>query len=48
MRSSKGFSENVSQLSLYVDLFHYYISVLNMISQEVVSHFDVFHSPLEN
>jgi hypothetical protein len=48
MRSIKRFGENVSQLSLYVNVFHHYISLLNMFSQEVVSHFDVFRSPMEN
>jgi hypothetical protein len=48
MSHIKGFGENVSQLSLCVDVFHHYNSLFNMVSQEVVSHFDVFRSPMEN
>jgi hypothetical protein len=40
-RKIEGFGENVSQLPLCV-------SFLNMVSQEVVSHFNVFGSPMEN
>jgi hypothetical protein len=47
-RSIKGFGENISQLSLCVNVFHHYISFLNMVSQEVVSHFYVFCSPMKN
>jgi hypothetical protein len=47
-RRIEGFGENVSQLSLCVNEFHLHISLLNMISQEVVSHFDVFGSPVKN
>jgi hypothetical protein len=47
-RSIKGFDENISQLSLCVNVFHHYISLFNMVSQEVVSHFYVFCSPMEN
>jgi hypothetical protein len=46
--SIKGFGENVSQLHLCVNVFHRYISLFNMISQEVVSHFYVFCSPMGN
>jgi hypothetical protein len=46
--SIKWFGKNVSQLSLRVIVFHHYVSFLNMVSQEVVSRFDVFHSPMEN
>jgi hypothetical protein len=48
MSHVKGFDENVSQLSLCVDVFHHYISLLYMVSQEVVSHFYVFRSPMKN
>jgi hypothetical protein len=44
----KGFGENVSQLPLYVNVFHLYISILYMISQEVVSHFYVFRSTMKD
>jgi hypothetical protein len=37
VRSIKGFGENISQLSLYINIYHLYFSLLNMISQEVVS-----------
>jgi hypothetical protein len=47
-RSIKAFCENVSQLSLCVNVFHHYVSFLNMVSQKVVSHFDVFCSPMED
>jgi hypothetical protein len=48
MRRIEGFGENVSQLPLCIDDFHHNISFLNMVSQEVVPHFDVFCSPVEN
>jgi hypothetical protein len=48
MRRIKRFGENVSHLPLCVNELHLYISLLNMVSQEVVSHFDVFGSPMEN
>jgi hypothetical protein len=48
MSRIKGFGENISQLPLYVNVFHLYISLLYMVSQEVVSHFYVFHSPMKN
>jgi hypothetical protein len=47
-RRIKRFGENISQLPLCVNELHLYISFLNMVSQEVVSHFDVFGSPVEN
>jgi hypothetical protein len=48
MRRIEGFGENVGQLSLCVNKLHFYLSLLNMVSQKVVSHFDVFGSPMEN
>jgi hypothetical protein len=47
-RKIEGFGENVSQLPLCINELHLYISILNMASQDVVSHFDVFGSPMEN
>jgi hypothetical protein len=47
-RRIKGFGENVSQLPLCVNKLHLYLSLLNMVSQKVVSHFNVFGSPMEN
>jgi hypothetical protein len=47
-RRIEGFGENVGQLPFCVNKLHLYISLLNMISQKVVSHFDVFGSPVEN
>jgi hypothetical protein len=44
VRSIKGFDENISQLSLCVNVSHLNISLFHMISQEVVSHFEVFYS----
>jgi hypothetical protein len=46
MSRIKGFGENVSQLPLCINVFHRYVSFLNMVSQEVVSHFYVFRSPM--
>jgi hypothetical protein len=40
-RRIKGFGENVGQLSLYVYISHLNVSLLYMISQEVVSPFIV-------
>jgi hypothetical protein len=48
IRRIEGFGENVSQLSLCVNKLHLYLSLLNMVSQKVVSHFDVFGPPVEN
>jgi hypothetical protein len=44
----QGFGENISQLSLCVNVSHLDISLFHMISQEVVSHFEVFHSFVED
>jgi hypothetical protein len=43
-RSINEFSENISQLSLCVNISHLDISFFHMISQEVVSQFEVFYS----
>jgi hypothetical protein len=48
MRRIEGFGENVSKLSLCVNKFYLYLSLLNMVSQKVVSHFDVFGSLMKN
>jgi hypothetical protein len=48
MSHIKGFGENVSQLPLCINVFHLYISLLYMISLEVVSHFYVFRSPMKD
>jgi hypothetical protein len=48
MSRIKRFSENVSRLPLCINVFHHYVSFLNMVSQEVVSHFYVFCSSVEN
>jgi hypothetical protein len=47
-RSIKGFGENISQLSLCVNVSLLGISLFHMISQEVVLHFKVFHSFVED
>jgi hypothetical protein len=47
-RRIEGFGKNVGQLSLCVNKLHLYLSLLIMISQNVVSQFDVFGSPIEN
>jgi hypothetical protein len=47
-RRIEGFGENVGQMSRCVNKFHLYISLLNMVSQKVVSYFDVFGSLVEN
>jgi hypothetical protein len=47
-RRIEGFSENVGQLPLCVNKLHLYLSLLNMVSQKVMSHFDVFDSLVEN
>jgi hypothetical protein len=47
-RRIKGFGENISQLSLYVNVSHLNISLFHMISQEVVSHFEMFYSFMED
>jgi hypothetical protein len=46
-RRIEGFGQNVSQLSLCAHKLHLYLSILNMLSQKVVSHFNVFGSPME-
>jgi hypothetical protein len=43
-----GFGEDVSQLPLCVNIFHLCISLFYMVSQEVMSHFYVFLSPMKN
>jgi hypothetical protein len=40
----QGFGENIGQLSLSIDVSHLNISLLNVISQEVVSPLKVSHS----
>jgi hypothetical protein len=47
-RSIKGFDENISQLSLYINISHLDVSLFNMVSQEVVSPFNVSHSFVED
>jgi hypothetical protein len=37
MSRIKGFGEDISQMPLYVNVSHLYISLLYMVSQEVVS-----------
>jgi hypothetical protein len=48
VRSIKGFDENIGQLSFYINLSHLDISLFQMIFEEVVSHFEVFHSFMED
>jgi hypothetical protein len=48
MRRIGGFGENIGQLPLCVNKLHLYLCFLNMVSQKVVSHFNVFGSPMEN
>jgi hypothetical protein len=47
-RSIKGFGEDVSQLSLGIDVSHLNISLLNVISQKVVSPLKVSHSSVKD
>jgi hypothetical protein len=47
-RRIEEFGENVGQLPLCINKLHIYLSLLNMVSQKVVSHFNVFGSPVEN
>jgi hypothetical protein len=49
-RRIKGFGKNISQLSLSLSVYvsHLYVSLLNMISQEVVSPLKVSHSFVED
>jgi hypothetical protein len=44
VRSIKGFGENISQLPLCINISHLNISLLYMVSQEVVSPLKVSHS----
>jgi hypothetical protein len=48
VRSINGFGKNISQLSLCVNVSHLDISLFHMISHEVLSHFEVFHSFVED
>jgi hypothetical protein len=47
-RSIKGFGENISQLSLCINVSHLDISLFNMVSQEMVSPLKVIHSFVED
>jgi hypothetical protein len=47
-RRIEEFGENVSQLHLCVNKLHLYLYLLNMVSQKVVSHFNVLGSPVKN
>jgi hypothetical protein len=47
-RRIKEFGENISQLSLGIDVSHVNVSLLNVISQEVVSPLKVSHSFVED
>jgi hypothetical protein len=47
-RRNMGFGENISQLPLCINISHLYISLLNMVSQEVVSSLKVSHSFMED
>ena len=47
-RRIKGLSEDIGQLSLCINISHFNISLLNMISQEVVSPLKVSHSFVED
>jgi hypothetical protein len=47
-RSIKGFGENISQPSLYINISRLYFSLLNMISQEVLSPFNLSHYFVED
>jgi hypothetical protein len=46
--SHQGVGEVISQLPICVNVFHLYISLLYMVSQELVSHFKVFHTFVED
>jgi hypothetical protein len=48
MSHIKGFGENISQLSLCVNVSHFDISLFHMISEEVVSHFEMLHYFVED
>jgi hypothetical protein len=47
-RSIEGFSEDISQLSLGIDVSHLNVSILYMVSQKVVSPLNVSHSLMED
>jgi hypothetical protein len=47
-RRIEGFGENIDQLSLGIDISHLNISLLSVISQEVVSPLKVSHSLVED
>jgi hypothetical protein len=47
-RSIESFGEDISQLSLGIDVSHLNICLLNVISQEVVSPLKVSHSLVED
>jgi hypothetical protein len=47
LRSIMRFGENISQLSLCINVSHINVSLLNMISKEVVSSLKVSHSFVE-
>jgi hypothetical protein len=47
-RSIKGFGENISQLSLCINVSHLDVSLFNMVSQKVVSPLKVSHSFVED
>jgi hypothetical protein len=47
-RSIKGSDENISQLSLYINVSHLDVSLFNMVSQEVVSPLKVSHYLMED
>jgi hypothetical protein len=48
VRSIKGFGENISQLSLCINVSHLNISRFNMVSLEMVSPFKVSHYFVED
>jgi hypothetical protein len=48
VRRIKGFGENVRKLSLRINISHLYVSLLKMISQEMVSSLKVSHSFVED
>jgi hypothetical protein len=47
-RRIERFGKNVGQPPFCVNKLHLYLSLLNIVSQKVVSHFDVFSSLVEN
>jgi hypothetical protein len=48
VRRIKGFGEDISQLSLGINVSHLNVSLLNVISQEVVNTLKVSHSVMED